>query len=156
SIVRILSNRRYLGDWVYNRKHCGKWARTENGEVTHNPGERQAACQYPEADWIVVPDWHPAIIDRETFALVEARLQHNREHKTPHVGGGEFVLNQLLICGACGLPMWGFNERGQRKYRCSGNMRFGASFCGCNTVNEARLLDAVVVKLKDELLSPEA
>jgi DNA invertase Pin-like site-specific DNA recombinase len=173
TIARILSNRRYLGDWIYNRQHYGKWAEAEGGKVIAQAGERRKARKIAEADWVVIPDHHPAIIDRETFAKVQVRLQENRERKTPRVyvnadgtrvkKGTEgaqpipspFLLNQLLVCGQCGLLMWGFNERGQRKYRCSGNMRFGASFCGCNTVAEAPVLKTVVAKLEAGLLNPE-
>jgi hypothetical protein len=51
--------------------------------------------------------------------------------------------------------MSGFHEKGERKYRCSGNMRFGASFCGCNTAREAPILKAVINKLQAELLNPD-
>src|SRR5262249_42869750 len=131
TIARILRNRRYVGDWVYNRTAGGKYVTAKGGLVENRKAKRKPDQKHaperklPEEDWVIVPDWHPAIIDRLTFALVQARLAHNRERKTPHVGGGSFVLNQLLVCGQCGLVMWGFAERGQNKYRCSGNMRFG-------------------------------
>jgi DNA invertase Pin-like site-specific DNA recombinase len=175
TITRILANRRYVGDWVYNQKHCGKWAVAEGGTVkTTAGGRRSAPRRNPESDWVVVPDWHPAIIDRETFAVVQARLQENRENKTPltyvlpdgtrapkgapdaRPAPCEFVLNQLLVCGACQMPMWGFNERGERKYRCSGNQRYGQEFCACNTVWESVVLASVVEALQEKLLNPEA
>jgi ElaB/YqjD/DUF883 family membrane-anchored ribosome-binding protein len=105
---------------------------------------------------VVVPDWHLAIIDRETFAKVQARLRENRERKTPITGGGEYALNQMLVCGRCGLSMWGYlDRRGRRYYRCSGLMRFGKSFCNRNSVRESRVLDAIANKLQAELLNPE-
>jgi DNA invertase Pin-like site-specific DNA recombinase len=156
TIVRILKNRRYLGDWVYNQSHCGKWVVGEGGKVERSKGGRKIRPRKnAEADWVVVPDWHPAIIDRETFAKVQARLQRNCEHKTPVKGHGSFALANLLVCGSCGLPMWGFNERDEAKYRCSGNMRFGGGFCGCNTVRERAVLPAIVAALQAELLDPD-
>jgi site-specific DNA recombinase len=128
-IVHVLSNRRYLGDWVYNQRHYGKWAAAEGGKVEASGGRRRPRRKHAKEDWVVVPDWHPAIIDRETFAQVQVRLQENRERKTPITGGGDYALNQMLVCGRCGLPMWGYlDQRGRRYYRCSGLQRFGKSF----------------------------
>jgi DNA invertase Pin-like site-specific DNA recombinase len=154
-IVRVLSNRRYLGDWVYNCRHYGKWAAEEGGKVEATGGRRRPPRKNAEEDWVIIPDWHPAIIDRETWAQVQARLQENREHKTPIMGGGDYALNQMLVCGRCGLPMWGYLDAGRRKYRCSGLMRFGKSFCNRNSVSEARVLTAVANKLQAELLNPQ-
>jgi site-specific DNA recombinase len=155
TITRILANRRYLGDWVYNRKHCGKHATATGGKVETATGRhRRKPGANPEADWVVKPDWHPAIIDRETFAQVQARLAENRENKTPIKGGGNFALNGLLVCGKCHLPMHGFNERGECKYRCSGEQRFGSKFCNTNTTREPVVLKSVVNALQAELLNP--
>jgi hypothetical protein len=127
----------------------------EGGKVEATGGRRRPPRKNAEEDWVVVPDWHPAIIDRETFAQVQARLQENRERKTPITGGGDYALAQLLVCGRCGLPMWGFlRQRGRRYYRCSGAQRFGKSFCSRNNVSEARVLTAVANKLQAELLNP--
>jgi site-specific DNA recombinase len=156
TIARILANRRYLGDFVYNQQHVGKWAIKDGESVRQSKGGKKfERCKIDEQHWIVIPDHHPAIIDRETFARVQARLRQNRERKTPLVGGGDFLLTQMLVCGRCGLFMWGFHERGERKYRCSGNMRFGAKYCGCNTARETVVLQTVVNRLQAKLLDPD-
>jgi site-specific DNA recombinase len=155
TILRVLGNRRYVGDWVYNRKHCGKWASLAAGKVTA-PGRRVKAHKNPEADWVVKPDHHPAIVDRDTFQAVQAKLKANRERRTPKKGGGDFVLNKLLVCGHCGSWMWGMTEKGGRRvYRCGGNCRFGASYCTANSVPESLILVALVGKIQEVFTNPE-
>jgi site-specific DNA recombinase len=155
TILRLLGNRRYLGDWVYNRKHCGKWASLTDGKV-RAAGRRQKARKNPEADWVVIPDHHPALVGRDTFQAVQAKLRANRERRTPKKGGGDFVLNKLLVCGHCGSWMWGMTEkRGRRVYRCGGNCRFGSGYCSANSVPEGLILAALVGKVRAVFLNPE-
>jgi hypothetical protein len=70
-----------------------------------------------------------------------------------------YALSGLLICGNCGRPMVGrkvtvHSKRSgktytYRHYICGGYNTYGRSLCGHNQIDEDKLLDVVVEKLKN-------
>lgn len=50
-----------------------------------------------ESEWIKIPDHHPAIIDREHYAQVQAKLKHFKCPKRPR----EYALRGKVYCGCC-------------------------------------------------------
>jgi hypothetical protein len=54
----------------------------------------------------VIPDAHPALVDRQTFERVQQRLKDNQTHTTPLKGGGDFLFSRMIFCGNCGSPMY--------------------------------------------------
>lgn len=89
SIGRILHERMYTGDLVQGRKR--KLSYKSKRMVT-----------VPEDQWIIVPDTHEAIIDKETFLLVQ-RIMKKR---TRSDGTGEVhLLAGKVKCMDCGSTM---------------------------------------------------
>lgn len=111
----ILKNPVYTGDVVWCRR-------------PHDAVERKATRIRARSEWVVVPDAHPAIIDRETFAIVQARMASNKIERRATVGG--YPLSGMLRCGTCGSPfVGGGGRRGPaedpdryRFYRCAGSV----------------------------------
>lgn len=85
AVGRMLRNPAYAGDVVYGRTSNGKFARR---------GRR------PHDAWIITPDAHPALIDRETFERVQAVLTRHRSEQGT-VRGTRFLLTSLAYCGRC-------------------------------------------------------
>jgi DNA invertase Pin-like site-specific DNA recombinase len=92
----ILKNPAYTGDVVWCRR-------------PHDAAERRATRVRDRAEWVVVPDAHPAIVDRETFGVVQARMASNRVEKRATVGG--YPLSGMIRCGTCGAPFVGGGGR---------------------------------------------
>jgi hypothetical protein len=88
----------------------------------------------PREEWIVAPDAHPALIDRETFERVGAVLTRNRTvQSAPR--RSRFLLTSLAYCGRCqGVPgpggavrawrIYGSGTKGPA-YRCSRHDMYG-------------------------------
>lgn len=163
SIIRkMLGNRVYVGDFVYNRASASRFHRMSfaSGEPRVQArngvqGKRQFSTNDP-ADWIVVTDAHPAIIDRDTFQRAQAMLKQNRERRTPTGRRNDYVLAKLLTCSHCGSVMTGeLTQEGHRIYKCSGYMRYGSAFCKLYRVRETVILDEVLRLLQEQFLSAE-
>lgn len=156
TILSILKNRKYLGDYVWGENATGKHTRQSNGQVRkRRPGESRFALN-PESEWIIRNDSHDPLIDRDQYERVQGRLQANRSRKTPHPGGGSFVLTRLLVCSDCGARMIGTTtDAGHRIYRCGTNMAYGKDACFKNSVREAPLVRLLVSRLQSEFLSQE-
>jgi DNA invertase Pin-like site-specific DNA recombinase len=156
TIVGILRNRKYLGDLPWNVMSEGKYhAATGNGKVVEHALKNSKARPRDEEDWIVAPESHEPIIDRDLFERVQLRLERNQKATTPVPGGGDFLLRSLIVCGHCGARMIGRKERGGRKvYSCGRYRAEGRHACHHNWMAESKLIDVIVRKIQEEYLNP--
>jgi DNA invertase Pin-like site-specific DNA recombinase len=171
SVQKILDCPHYAGDFVWNRRRDGKYHTVRGGEITR---ERKAGGRQlkPRADWVLIRDAHEPLIDRATWDLVQLRRAENRQRKTPHERGGDFLFPQLLFCMDSGKPhpmhgctctsprrgnrrqVLGPQKHRYRRYICGKYNSHGKAGCRCNTVAERQLADVVVRKLQEEFLDP--
>jgi DNA invertase Pin-like site-specific DNA recombinase len=154
TVQAMLRRRWYVGDYVWNRKPSGKYHRLAGGRA-ESTNRRTRSRQNDPGEWVVVEGSHEAIIDRDLFARVQARLKNNRGRTTPHRGRGAFLLSKLMTCSHCGSWMVGFTQGGKRLYRCNGYLHFGKDYCRRNLACEGAVLGAVVTELQRTFLDPE-
>jgi DNA invertase Pin-like site-specific DNA recombinase len=109
SILDILSNPVYIGTLVA-QKHTTQSYKNKKRVVR------------PEEDWVVIENHHPAIIDTETFDIVQ-RLRQNRTRKRKN--GEKTILGGLAFCADCGLPMSVSRNNGYTYMICSGYRKNG-------------------------------
>lgn len=89
SVGRVLRERMYTGDLVQGRRKKASY-------------KSKLLLSVPEEDWIIVPDTHEPIIDRETFATVQRLLGE----RTKSSGLGEVhLLAGKVRCMDCGSAM---------------------------------------------------
>lgn len=163
TVARVLSNVLYLGNAVYGRKSYGRYA----GAVRVKAGKKLAestGLATPEADWVRKDRTHEPLVPPELFDRVQKRLAANQGKKGTRKTA-PFVLAGLLVCGKCGKRMVGQTgvtaRNGKRhKYRlytcASYHLNGSASGCHRNTVEECRMLRAVVGKVAGGFDSPDA
>ena len=100
AVWRILKNEKYAGDALLQKTYTTDCI---SHKSVRNKGERTM---------YLVSDCHPAIIDRETFNLVQqetARRNSKRKisDRTRTEQGkysSKYALTELMICGECGTP----------------------------------------------------
>lgn len=117
SLNSILSNERYVGTFTFNVRSYGA-------------GKKRNA----EADIIRVESGMPAIIDTETWRIVQSRMranQHNAAGRAKHF----YLLSGKLICGGCGALYTGLTVRGGRAKKQYGYYECGKR-CGNHRVNK--------------------
>jgi site-specific DNA recombinase len=155
-LYKVLRNRKYVGDYKWGEQAAGKHVRQGGGQVR---GRRKGESRYganPPAEWVIRPDSHEPLVSRDQYERVQARLKGNRKRTTPHVGGGGFVLNRLLVCGHCGSHMLGTTSGGRRLYCCGGYVSYGAPYCHKNSFAEAPFVRFLVRKLREVFLSSDS
>jgi site-specific DNA recombinase len=164
----VLTNRAYVGDLVWNRTHQGKYHLVGGGEVRAARGQRgrRTHLRADPANLIVVEGAHPALIDRETFARVQAKVQSMRwgtpRMRSQRHRGGEWVLSGLVRCGDCEGGMIGLRKvhrRGAhtyvyRLYACGAARRNGRGTCRTSSVPESRLLEELAADLREQYADP--
>jgi site-specific DNA recombinase len=147
----------------------GKYHRVAGTEIKErDPSERRANGQSlvrdnPESEQIVIRDAFPALIDRETFARVQAKLADRKRRTTSHKAknGDRYILTGLLHCARCGAKMYGTKKTRQKKgkkdqwekYICSTYHTQGKSRCGYHSIDQDRLLTFLLRKLRDAVLA---
>ncbi len=117
SVRWILRNPAYTGRALTNRTRVAPARQRQSALRPVGPGESHAPR--PPEDWIEVPV--PQIVNEETFAQVQAKLDTNQQaaaRNTRH----EYLLRGLVSCGACRLSCTGRqNAAGYRYYLCRGH-----------------------------------
>jgi len=150
----MLENERYVGDMLMQktfRTDCiSKKVKKNNGEL----------AKY------LISNNHPAIIDRDTFKLVQmerARRMGKRkisDNATTELGkySGKYALSELLICGECGSPYRRrtVNSHGKKLiyWRCLNRIEHGDKYCKKSIGIQEELLHQAICKGITEI-SPE-
>ncbi|WP_455960057.1 recombinase family protein [Methylorubrum aminovorans] len=141
TIHGILTNRVYVGEWVFNRR-CSK-----------------TLAEKPKAEQI--PISVPAIIDPAEFEAVQATLKAHNPRATPaRVVTGPILLTGLATCTTCNGPMTlrtGTSKSGKvhRYYSCSTHGRMGRTGCTGRSIRMDTLDTLVTDHLVTELLQPD-
>jgi len=101
TICTILENREYTGTAII-------------GKVTSKSYKDRRHFIKPEDEWSVHENAHPAIIDIETFEIVQ-RIRNNRVRRTNK--GEVGIMNGLMFCSTCGSRL---NAKTQTRARKDG------------------------------------
>ena len=130
SVAVILKNPLYMGQMRYNAR----------ANIRRN-GRLVAHRWRPAEEWLTVQV--PAIIDPETFATVQQRLQENREHPPPRPSTA-LLRGRWFRCGRCGLAMAMMTSHGRRYYRCSSSQTKLSREARCLGMIRADILESQV------------
>ena len=182
AITRLLNEQR-----IPTRKQTGRWERSTVWAMLRNPAYKGAAGfgktqtaprqritrplrlrggiasrdsahhERPQDEWIAIPV--PPIIDEQTFALAQERLEANKTH-APRRTVVPSVVQGLVSCADCGYALYRTSTRSSARtiyyYRCLGSdawRRLGGPLCHSRPIRQD-LLDRVtwteIVKLLEE------
>ena len=149
SIWEILRNPKYTGHQVWNRRQ----RKTGNGR--HNLPEQWVWSDEPG---------HPPVISRQEYEQVQAKAAQNARSRRNDATGGpprkktEYLFRGRLVCGCCGLRMWG-SRPVHPYYRCLISHQRGANIPPEHprTVNlgEGILLEATTAFLAQAVYGPD-
>ncbi len=126
SVKRILSSPTYIGTLCYGKR------RMRGDRLFDNSRD----------NWIIVPNAHPAVIDKRKFREVQAILSKNSGTK-PWSCSTVYLLSGLGRCGLCGSRITGANGY----YRCAGRVQKGSSFCEGLSYRQAELEQIIVGRI---------
>jgi site-specific DNA recombinase len=146
SLNSILTNEKYVGLYVYNKRQDEKDCRGKR-----NPYIR------PREEWIQIEDGLPAIVDKETFDKVQARMTHNAARGGRYKAKTLYLLSGLVRCGECGAAMQGNTRKDGRgksvysSYDCQAKRN--KKSCDSRCVRKENLDNFVLEELYDRVLS---
>ena len=134
-VARMLSRLEYCGDTV-------------NVRTTTKSFKNKKRLDLPQENWQIFPDTHPAIIDRETFRLVQELREHRRR---PTRTGIVSPFSGLLYCADCGkkLTYSATNnyKREQAFFFCS-SQRKAPGLCTAHYIRESVIHDLVLESMQ--------
>ena len=153
SVIRyMLSNEKYVGDVLYQksfRTDCiSKKAKVNRGEVTR----------------YLISNNHPAIIDRDTFNLVQAELarRNNKRKKLDSAVteqgkySAKYALTELLVCGSCGgsFRRTSKSAKGKTTYywRCVSRIEHGKKYCKDSVGMEEQMLHEAICRCLSKMM----
>lgn len=144
-IERILYNEKYVGDVLMQKTYTVDC-------ITH-----KKAKNCGERAMYLIQDNHPAIIDRDTYNLVQQELKRRvskrkTDDKTKTETGkysGKYALTEIMICAECGTAfrrvVWRQTDTPKPVWRCLNRLNHGTKYCHDSpTLHEERLHFAVV------------
>jgi site-specific DNA recombinase len=158
SIRGILRNPVYTGRVYANRARC-RDAQIRRS-ATHPIGRPHGtATPLPERDWIDVGAV-PAVVTREQFDLVQAKLAANQSFSARNNKVGTYLLRSLVSCGGRGLACLGRRLPPNSYYVCTGKTRAArhrnGATCASRYIPTQAIDDLVWQDLCDLLRHPAA
>ena len=114
TVSRILANRCYAGDTV-------------NGKTTKKSFKIKKRIDISPDEWQIVPDTHEAIIDRDTWELVQ-KIRQGRRRNVRH-NYQIPILSGHLFCADCGSKLYYVKPPKQAEYYCCAGYRKRKGFC---------------------------
>lgn len=153
AILNMLKNEKYVGDVIMQKTFCSdcisKKVRKNNGEM----------AKY------LISNNHPAIVDRDTFNLVQAEISRRisktkkSDRSVTEQGkySGKYALTELFICGECGSACRRTCKtvNGAKLYywRCINRIDNGKQFCKESRGVEERKLQAAICRCLSRLMT---
>ena len=139
TIATILRNEAYIGNLV-------------QGKTTHISYKNHKSKKVPKKDWCKIENTHEAIIDKETWDLVQARIG---KHESPMRDGKIHMLSQKVYCSLCGRIFmrncFKSGDNNTKSYlQCKGSKKYHV----CDNKNSIRLevLEEYVLNAINDLL----
>jgi DNA invertase Pin-like site-specific DNA recombinase len=177
SVAHVLANRRYVGDMLWNEGSKAKYSELTNGQLRqYGRRAKQLRWHEPE-DFIVTPNAHEPIIERELFEKVQWRLGVNRLQANPAAPEDRprrrrkpspikrrpsrkrnpYRLSGLLVCGHCGARMQAnIAPDGHIRYRCSTRINYGPGVCAAGgSIKESFVLERLLAYIDKHILNPD-
>jgi len=117
TVYDLLTNPAYSGA-VYAGRTRSVDARQRQSAL-RPVGQKRCPRTTPPSEWHFVAQ-APAIVSRDQFDAVQAKLAHNRRFATRHNTTHPYLLRTLVSCGVCRLACMGRTHGTYRYYICRG------------------------------------
>lgn len=135
TIRQILTNRMYIGDMVQGKQR----------KVSY---KSKKVVEVPQAEWIIVPNCHEPIIDKEVFELVQKLIKTRRYARAKE--GEISLLAGKVKCLTCGSTLTKINGESKYKYlNCQLYRRSNRQQCSPHSINYYNLIELLEERIKN-------
>lgn len=142
-IANILKRQEYCGDTV-------------NFRSTTKSFKNKKRVDRPEIEWIIFENTHPAIVDRDTFKLVQ-KIREGRHRQTRT--GKVSIFSGLVFCEDCGQKMYYQSGKKDRRdpphFMCSSYSK-NPDTCTSHYIGERTLTNLVLESMRRVFLNIQA
>jgi DNA invertase Pin-like site-specific DNA recombinase len=139
TIRQILTNRVYIGDMVQGKQK----------KVSY---KSKKVVEVPPSEWIIVPNCHEPIIDKEVFELVQKQIKTRRYARTKE--GEISLLAGKVKCLGCGSTLTKINGESKYKYlNCQLYRRSNKQKCSPHCINYHKLIEILEERIKNIILT---
>lgn len=142
-IANILKRQEYCGDTV-------------NFRSTTKSFKNKKRVDRPESEWIIFENTHPAIVDRDTFKLVQ-KIREGRHRQTRT--GKVSIFSGLVFCEDCGQKMYYQSGKKDRRdpphFMCSSYSK-NPDTCTSHYIGERTLTNLVLESMQRVFLNIQA
>lgn len=139
-IANILKRQEYCGDTV-------------NFRSTTKSFKNKKRVDRPESEWIIFENTHPAIVDRDTFKLVQ-KIREGRHRQTRT--GKVSIFSGLVFCEDCGQKMYYQSGKKDRRdpphFMCSSYSK-NPDTCTSHYIGERTLTNLVLESMRRVFLN---
>ena len=143
----------WCSDILSKQEYCGD---TINFRSTTKSFKNKKKIDRPPEEWQIFKNTHPAIIDREVFALVQELRKHRRR---PTKSGIVSPFSGLLYCADCGEKLYysvtNNYKREQAYFFCS-SYRKNSEVCSAHYIREKVVEQIVLESMQRILLNVQA
>lgn len=136
---------RSVADILERLEYCGH---TVNFRTTTRSFKDKTKIDRPKEEWMVFRDTHEAIIDSETWEIVQTLRQNKRR---PNRTGEVSIFSGLLYCADCGEKLYYSvtnNYRREGAYFFCSTYRKNSSTCSAHYIREKLLYELVLESMK--------
>ena len=120
-------------------------------------GKRNSHKTKNKGEIIKIKDGMPAIVDTETFCIVQKRMQSNTRNAS-NKAKEPYLLSGKIFCGSCGAAMVGHtscsgrNKTKYSTYNCG--TRYRTRQCIMKNISKDFIEDIVLIEIKNKILNP--
>jgi len=151
-IKELLQRPAYRGDFAFGRRQQGQFYTTDKNRDVVEVNEEINRWQYSEPA-IYKKSVYTPVVSKELWDGAKKRLAEFKLKGSRRPRKGGYPLAGVLICGHCGKPMYGCQQKGRsyRVYRCSTPAKSGLGTCGTYEIHEDLILPYVLTMLAEEM-----
>ena len=142
-----------VGKMLRNMVYIGH---TAQGKTEKASLKSRVSVSKAREEWIIVKNTHEALVDEETFDIVQRRA---RARTCPKKGGFGNIFSGIAKCADCGRNMssTGTRKKGSRANLCCGGYKLhGAQECGNHFIDYDALYKIVLAELRERLCISQA
>ena len=140
TVIAILRNRMYLGDMV-------------QGIYDHTQFRRKPTKRKPKEEWIITPNTHEALVDKETWDIVQKKISSRH---SPTKTGEIQLFAGFVKCKDCGYAM-GYSGAGEVKhYTCNNYRTRGTKNCTCHYIRKDEFENVILKNIQKYSKAVEA
>lgn len=137
-----------VGKMLRNMVYIGHTAQGKTEKVSL---KSRVSVSKAREEWIIVKNTHEALVDEETFDIVQRRT---RARTCPKKGGFGNIFSGIAKCADCGRNMssTGTRKKGSRANLCCGGYKLhGSQECGNHFIDYDALYKIVLAELRERL-----